>query len=196
VKQLTDKESSGRPDERSFDQIFSDALSYIPTHNHLVQAYHQVDMYDLAPHHDLRWKVHPIFVPEEVRNAVDSDTVISKVKAEIVKARAAIEAARPSIDHEVERLISHSPDRPYENLLEQVTVVHHVKPGYASAWRYTFNPYLLAKSTLDKYEFVIDRVARRRPLPFSRVAYTCEEAKWLANNTRLVERELQEHRFR
>lgn len=196
MKQLSNVKSSASPDQRSLDQVFSDALSYIPTHNHLVQAYHQAGMYDSAPPSNLRWKIHPIFVPKEVRSGVDSDTVIAKVKSEIAKARVAIETARPTIDQEVERLIYHSPDRPLENLLEEVTVVHHIKPGYAPAWKYTFNPYLLAKSTLDKYEFVVDRVARRRPIPFSRVTYTCEEAKWLADNTRLVERELQGSRFR
>jgi len=175
---------------RAVERAFSDAMSYAPIHNHIVQAYHQAGKLSELPARRYMWHLHPMFVPDEVRDTIDAQPVLADVKAKLTLARTAIESIRKGLDREIVTTVANSPDYPYRNLHPSVKVIRFVPENAAPAWSYTFNPYQLAMIILDDYEFFIDRIARPRPLQFSKLSYTHEEARRQKNNTHLVENEL------
>lgn len=164
-----------------------EALSDIPTHNHLVDAYHDAVAYRFAPPWGLMWKIPAIAVPSKVRRLVDAATVVTEMRRRISEARTAIDEFREVLDQEEQRMVVHVPDRPYAHLHPSVVVERQVVPtGYAPGWIYQYNPYALVTTLLNEYERFIDKTMHSRLVPFTKVSRICEEAKRFNDSVQLL----------
>lgn len=173
--------------------VFSDAISGIPTHNYLNNAYHEANLYSRCPPYDLHWQVAASSAPLKVRRLLRVDGIISVLKASITKARKTIEESKPYLDVEVSRRIHYSPDGPHPWMHPSIKVERHEKEGYAPGWDYTFNGHSLALALLDDYEKFIDTVARSRRAPFTRIACIHRMAESYRDSVELVRTEMSYH---
>ena len=165
---------------------FREALSYIPLHNHLNNAYHAADMYGYAPPTHMMWKIPATLVPAKVRQHIDADRVVANLRKDLARARQLLEQDRRRLDAQANRLIHHSPDHPYANLHRSIVLVRNTPKGYAPGWCYLFNPYRLGIALLDEYEQLIDKVVRSRRAPFTQVSQLCEHAKKIEQSAKFV----------
>ena len=166
---------------------FRNALSDIPPHNALINAYHDADMYSFVPPDRLMWRVPAVAIPARVRRNVDADLIVAGIKQQLIVAREVIEQRQSVLDRDTQSVIHSTPDRPYSPLHASVVVTRRITPGYASAWNYDFNPYRLAVTMLDEYEQLIETVMKRRLAPFTQLSRIFEKAKFLENSVGLVD---------
>ena len=173
-------------DQQRRVEAFRDAFSYLPLHNYLNGAYHAANMYWCAPPYGLMWRIPAFFVPNSVLLLVDVEPVVDDIREKLRATRELIEEMKPSLDHEVERLV-HSAGRPYDNLpADMVVEDQSTAEGYGSAWSYTFNPYRLAIAMLDEYEHFITAAMKSRKTPFTQASRICQKAKALGGRVNLV----------
>jgi hypothetical protein len=170
---------------------FRNAISGIPTHNFLNEAYHRAGMHHLSPPYDWHWRVPASVVPRAVRLLLNAaggtDDLVNGLLKAIVDAREVVEANRPHLDVETTRRIHYSPDGPHPWVHPSVKVERHEMEGYAPGWDYTFNVYDLATVLLDDYEKFIVKTMRGRRSMFTKIAMIHRLAEAFAESVRLAD---------
>lgn len=172
--------------------MFSNALSYLPLHNHLNRAYHEAGAYASIPPAILQWRVPSRLVPKAIHKHIKPAWVVPDILRQIKDARKVVEELRSSLDREQTTCIHHLPDRPHRKLHRSIEVARQEVPaGFTPGWAYTFNPYELGLALLDEYEaFIVRTMEHPGWTPFTKLARINQEAKRIQASGDLVSSKL------
>ena len=167
--------------------VFSNALSYLPLHNHLVRAYREAGIPSPS---QFKWRIPARLVPTKVHEHIKPEWVIPGIKQQIKDARIALDGMQPSLDREEIITVHFTPDRsrPDRDLHPSIKVIRQDVPtGYSAGWVYTYNPYALGRALLAEYEAFIDQtMSHPRWTPFIKLARIIQKAKKLSKSGDLV----------
>ena len=173
------------------DWQFRAAFDTMQIHNHLNGAYHRANLYSLAPHRSLMWRIPVAAVPRSVRRLIDADAIVADMKQRLASARQLLNDNRELLDHAGSTIINQIDGRTgktyhYEGRFPGITVAAEGRPTYQIAWKYSFNPYEVGHAMITEFLRYIDKVMASNKSDFTKLSRIHEKAKSYDDSARLV----------
>lgn len=189
---MTISETDSSIDAHLVRHRFMDAMSVMPLYDYLDKAYQEAGLeLPWSPFYNWWWPREDQ-VPLEVRSHLSAEVIRARALERISTAVEALVKSRSDLDHDVSHLVVHQ-------IIQPTFIAPHVHvvmkrsetPGFASEWRYEFNPYQLARASLSDLESFIQITRESDRPPFELLMRICSHMKRLGPNTGLVMDELQ-----
>ncbi len=173
------------------ERQFRAAFDTMQIHNHLNGAYHEANLYSLAPHRSLMWRISVAGVPKRVRKLVDANAIVTDVKQRLASARQLLDDNQELLDHAGSTVINQMDGRTgktyhYEDLFPGITVAAEGRPKYKLAWKYSFNPYEVGHAMITDFLRYINEVMASNKSDFTKLSRIHEKAKSYEDSARLV----------